>query len=45
MNLPNIILLGQAKESSDLGGSLGSKALGVDHIGEAGDITIALLDN
>ena len=43
--IPNIILLGQAKESSDLGGSLGTEAFGVDHIGEARDITLALLDD
>jgi len=41
--LANIILLGQTKESSDFGGSLGTKTLGVDHVSETRDIIIALL--
>lgn len=43
--IPNIILLGQAKESSNLSGTLGTEAFGVDRIGETWDITIALLDD
>jgi len=41
----NIVLLGQAEESSDLGGTLRAKSLGVDHIGQARDIVVALLDD
>jgi len=43
--LANIVLLGQAKESSNLGGTLRAKSLGVDDIGQAWDIAVALLDD
>jgi hypothetical protein len=43
--LPNVVLLGQAEESSDLGSTLGTKSLGVDNVGETGDVTLALLDD
>jgi len=43
--LANVILLGQTKKFPDLRGSLGTKTLGVDRVGEAGDVTIALLDD
>lgn len=43
--LANIILLAQTEESSDLGGTLGTEALGVDDIGEAWDFALALLDD
>ena len=41
----HIIFLAEAEEATDLGGPLGSKALGVDGIGEAGDVALALLDD
>ena len=44
-NLPDIILLSQAKESSDLGGSLGTKSLWIDNVGEPWNVLLALLDN
>ena len=40
-----IVLLAEAEESADLGGSLGTEALGVDDIGQAGDFVLALLDD
>lgn len=36
--IPNIILLGKAEKAADLGGALRTEALGLDGIGEAGDI-------
>lgn len=45
MELTYIVLLGEAKELADLGGALGSKALGVDNVGQTGDVLLALLDN
>lgn len=41
----DIILLGQTKESSDLGGAFGTEALRVDNVGETRDVAIALFDN
>lgn len=41
----HIILLGEAKHSPDLGGPLGTEPLGVDSVGEAWDVCIALLDD
>lgn len=38
-------MLAQTEESSDFGGTLGTKTLGVDDVGEAGNLTLALLDN
>lgn len=43
--LADIVILGEAEELADLGGTLGTKALGVNDVGEAGDISITLLDN
>lgn len=43
--LPDIVLLGQTEESSDLCSTLGTKSLGVDNIGQAGDVALALLDD
>jgi hypothetical protein len=43
--IPNIVVLGQTEESSNLGGTLGTEALGIDHIGETRDISLALLDD
>lgn len=40
-----IVFLAEAKEAADLGGTLGSEALGLDGIGEAGDVLLALLDD
>jgi len=44
-DIPDIILLGQTKEFSDLSGSLGTKSLWVDNVGETWDILLALLDD
>lgn len=41
----DIVLLVQAEELADLGGTLGSKALGVDDVGEAGYFPFTLLDD
>jgi len=43
--LADIIFLGETEELADLRGALGTKTLGVDDIGDTGDITIALLDD
>jgi hypothetical protein len=40
-----IVILAEAEESSDLGGALGAKTLGVNDVGEAGDVVVALLDD
>ena len=40
-----IVFLGEAEELADLGGTLGAQALGVNDIGQAGDLLLALLDN
>ena len=40
-----IVILAEAEEAADLGGTLGSEALGVDGVGEAGDLSLALLDD
>jgi hypothetical protein len=40
-----IIILGEAEEPADLGGTLGAEALWVDDVGEAGDVALALLDD
>ena len=40
-----IVFLGEAKELADLGCALWTKTLGVDDVGEAGDIGVALLDD
>lgn len=44
-SLPDIILLGQTEESSDLCSTLGTKSLGIDHVGQTGDVALALLDD
>lgn len=38
-------MLGQTEESSNLCGTLGSKSLGVDNVGQTGDVTLALLND
>jgi hypothetical protein len=43
--LTDIILLGQAKELSDVTGSLGSKSLGGRHVGESLNVVFTLFDN
>lgn len=43
--LADIVILGEAEELADLGGALGTEALRVDDVGEAGDVSITLLDN
>jgi len=43
--LADIILLGQAEESSDLGGSLGAESLWVDNVGKTWDVLLTLLDD
>lgn len=40
-----IVLLGEAEELADLRGALGAQALGVDDVGETGDLLLALLDD
>ena len=40
-----IIILGEAEELADLGGALGAEALGVNDVGDAGDVGVALLDD
>lgn len=40
-----IIILGEAEELADLGGTLGAETFGVDDVGNAGDIGLALLDD
>jgi len=43
--LADIIILGETEELADLGGALGTKTLGVDSVGDAGDIGLSLLDD
>jgi len=40
-----IVILAEAEEAADLGRTLGAEALGVDNVGQAGDILLSLLDN
>jgi hypothetical protein len=40
-----IVILAEAEESADLGSTLGTEALGVDGVGDAGDVLLALLDD
>jgi hypothetical protein len=40
-----IVILGEAEELSDLGGALGTEALRVDDVGQAGNLLISLLDD
>lgn len=40
-----IVILGEAEETANLAGALGAEALGVDDVGQAGDVGIALLDD
>lgn len=40
-----IVILAEAEEAADLGGTLGAEALGVDDVGQAGNVGLTLLDN
>jgi hypothetical protein len=40
-----IVILAEAEEPADLRGALGAKALGLNGVGQAGDILLALLDD
>jgi len=44
-DLTYVVILAEAEESSDLGRTLGTKALGVDDVGQSGDVLLALLDD
>lgn len=41
----HIIFLAETKEAADLGGTLGAQALGVNGVGDTGDVVVALLDD
>lgn len=41
----HIIFLAETEEAADLGGALGTEALGVDDIGQTGDVGVTLLDD
>jgi hypothetical protein len=43
--LADVVLLVETEEFADLGGTLGTKALGVDDVGQTGDLVFALLDD
>lgn len=43
--LADIVLLVETEEATDLGGTLGTEALGDDGVGEAGELALALLDD
>jgi len=40
-----IVILAEAEETADLGGTLGAETLGVNGVGEAGDFLLTLLDD
>jgi hypothetical protein len=43
--LADIVILAEGEESANLGGALGTKALGVDDVGNTGDVVVSLLDD
>jgi hypothetical protein len=43
--LADVVLLVETEESADLGGTLGAESLGVDNVGQAGDVALTLLDD
>jgi len=43
--LANIIFLAETEEAAELGSTLGAEALGVDGVGDTGDVIVALLDD
>lgn len=45
LNIPNIILLAQTKESPNLRRTLGTKSLGLDDISQTWNVSFALLHN
>ena len=45
MNGPNIITLLETEELANFGGTLGSETFGVHDIGQAGNLSFALLDD
>lgn len=40
-----IVILGEVEELADLSGALGAETLGLDDVGQAGDVGLALLDD
>jgi hypothetical protein len=44
-NSTYIVILAEAEEAADLGGTLGTETLGVDDVGKAGQLVLALLDD
>ena len=42
---PDIVFLGEVEESANLGGSLGTEALGQNDVGQSGDLLLTLLDD
>jgi hypothetical protein len=44
-NSTYIVILAEAEEAADLGGTLGTETLGVDDVGQTGDLALALLDD
>lgn len=43
--LADIVLLVEAEETADLGGTLGTQALGDNGVGQAGELALTLLDD
>lgn len=43
--LADVVLLVETEEFTDLGGTLGTKALGVDNVGQTRDLIFTLLDD
>lgn len=43
--LADVVLLVETEEFADLSGTLGTKALGVDDVGQTGDLVFTLLDD
>lgn len=43
--LADIVLLVEAEETTDLGGTLGTQALGDNGVGQAGELALTLLDD
>ena len=40
-----IVILAEGEETANLGGALGAEALGVDDVGDTGDVVVSLLDD
>lgn len=43
--LADVVLLVEAEETADLGGTLGAESLGDDAVGQTGQLTVTLLDD